>query len=415
MKKIIIISYFYPPANFVGGDRIASWAKYLHESGIYPIIITRKWNLNQTELTDIIENNKLEIEYNQTHEVHRLPYKRTLRDYLSNYRILKPFQKFLTLFELIFSNIIIKALPYSNIYFHAKKVLKNNDDLKVVIVSGRPFQSFFIGHKLKKKFPYLYWIPDYRDEWTTHQNIKSLNVTASIMRQFERKSELKWTSNASMFISVSENWVLSIGGYIKKKGLVIMNGYDPLEHVIEKKNSSSLIIDFIGTLYSNQNIELILDAAILINNESIKFRFIGIEMNSGQIDRLKRYKSLDIEIHPRIDKNKLDKFIEYSDVFILSGFDGVSGWYPVKLFDYYNWNRPILLCPSDNDVIERFINETNSGFIANNKEECINILNQLIEIKKGTLNPNIQQNSVGNKYTRQTQAQKLGESLLAIY
>ena len=62
MKKVLIISYFYPPANFVGGQRTAAWAKYLHEYGYYPIIITRHWNEGQTDLVDKVKNNKLEIE-----------------------------------------------------------------------------------------------------------------------------------------------------------------------------------------------------------------------------------------------------------------------------------------------------------------------------------------------------------------
>ena len=52
MKKLLIISYFYPPANFVGAQRTAAWAKYLHEYGYYPIIITRQWNEGQTDLVD---------------------------------------------------------------------------------------------------------------------------------------------------------------------------------------------------------------------------------------------------------------------------------------------------------------------------------------------------------------------------
>ena len=114
MKKILIISYFYPPANFVGAQRTAAWAKYLHEFGYYPIIITRQWNNGQTDLIDKQENNKLAIEYNKTHEVHRLPYKRILRDKLSNFPLLKPLQKALTLKELIFSNWSIDSLPFAN-------------------------------------------------------------------------------------------------------------------------------------------------------------------------------------------------------------------------------------------------------------------------------------------------------------
>ena len=61
MKKILLISYFYPPANFVGVQLTAAWAKYLHEYGYYPIIITRQWNEGQTDLADQLKNSVLKI------------------------------------------------------------------------------------------------------------------------------------------------------------------------------------------------------------------------------------------------------------------------------------------------------------------------------------------------------------------
>ncbi|NRA10934.1 MAG: hypothetical protein HRT57_03140, partial [Crocinitomicaceae bacterium] len=111
MKKVLIISYFYPPANFVGGERTAAWAKHLADNDIYPIIITRQWNDNQKDLTDHVLENDLQIEKFDHCEIIRLPFKKSLRDRLSKYPWLKPLQKALTLKELIFSNFFISSLP----------------------------------------------------------------------------------------------------------------------------------------------------------------------------------------------------------------------------------------------------------------------------------------------------------------
>ncbi|MFM7666825.1 MAG: glycosyl transferase family 1, partial [Bacteroidota bacterium] len=43
MKKVLIISYFFPPCNLTASNRIAGWKKHLPEFGIYPIIVTRNW------------------------------------------------------------------------------------------------------------------------------------------------------------------------------------------------------------------------------------------------------------------------------------------------------------------------------------------------------------------------------------
>lgn len=44
MKKVLILAYDFPPYVSVGGLRPYSWYKYLHQSDVYPIVITRQWN-----------------------------------------------------------------------------------------------------------------------------------------------------------------------------------------------------------------------------------------------------------------------------------------------------------------------------------------------------------------------------------
>ena len=64
MKKVVILSYFFPPANFVGAERTAFWAKYLKEFDIYPIIITRCWNDNETDVFSQLKSNNYKREKN---------------------------------------------------------------------------------------------------------------------------------------------------------------------------------------------------------------------------------------------------------------------------------------------------------------------------------------------------------------
>ena len=388
MKKILIISYFFPPSTFVGGERTAAWAQHLSESGIYPIIITRNWNDNQKDLVDQLDTNEYSIEKTDKYEIHVMPYKRSLRDRLSNYKWLSVFQKALTLKELIFSNFFIKSLPYYNFYTKAKKIILDDPEIKTVIASGRPFQSFFIGHELKKSFPEIKWIPDYRDEWTTHKHIETEGVLKKSINRLEQKSERKWTSNADFFICVSENWVNSIQGLINIKGETIHNGYNKLTPITSRvSDSKQLIITYAGTLYESQNIELIVDAcAQLINSgNDIVFQFIGTSISSQRKSLLKeRIKEFEQQFRfiDRMPKYQLEEYLALSDILMLTGFDNIKGWYPVKLFEYYASSKPILLYPSDNDVMEEFITKSNSGFVAKNNTECLRILRSCIKNKQ---------------------------------
>ena len=42
MKKILIISYFFPPCNLTASQRVSSWAKYLNKSGYYFLDIPKE-------------------------------------------------------------------------------------------------------------------------------------------------------------------------------------------------------------------------------------------------------------------------------------------------------------------------------------------------------------------------------------
>ncbi|MEN9303854.1 MAG: hypothetical protein RL264_2283 [Bacteroidota bacterium] len=420
MKKVLIISYFFPPSNFVGAERTFSWAQNLHKNNIYPVIVTRCWNDGQKDIVDKVEENVHKIEKNEFYEVHYLPYNQSLRDKLSDYPSLKVFQKALSLIELIFSNFVLRLIPYNNLYFYSKELLRQDKDIKIVIASGRPFQSFYFGYLLKKQFP-IKWIPDYRDEWNTHQNN---DFTKSFIHKFisklEAKSELKWTSNADAFISVSDYWVNQISNFIDKDGVVIMNGYNKLNPLKNSNQEPKLKIVYAGTLYESQKIELFIDSCKSISKmpeytDAIEVTFIGIELQAGTHSKiLKLISGFEhvFRVLPRLPKNELNTNLENSDVLLMTGFENVKGWYPVKLFEYFATNKPILLFPSDRDVIENFIIDTGSGFVVNTVEEGKELLVNWIQNKRNNIPISLTRNDEKREFfSRSYQNNLLGEFL----
>ena len=270
MKKVLIISYFFPPANFAGCYRIASWSKHLHKFGYYPIIVTRCWNENQTETTDDVANNTFQHEKYDTHEVYRLPYHSNLRDRLHNkygnskYVLLR---KLLTLLELIFQNFSNSAIPYHNLYDFAKGLLIKETDIKTVIVSGRPFQLFKFGDMLHRATG-IKWIADYRDEWNTHQWLLDESTSKEMIRAVESRSEKKWLRTASLFTTCSENWVATIGAYVGRPGRVVLNGYEDNLLTASQNDANSDVFTIVhnGTMYSSQPIEIFLNGYIKFIN-----------------------------------------------------------------------------------------------------------------------------------------------------
>lgn len=420
MKKVLIISYFFPPSNFVGAERIDWWAKNLYKYNIYPIIVTRQWNPGQKDIVDKVKDNEYVFERFEHYEVHRLPFNRSLRDKCSDYAFFRPIRKVLSLLEVVFSNLFLFAISYKNLYFFSRKLLKENPDLKTLIISGSPYEQFIFGYKLKNEFS-LKWIADYRDEWTTNPDCEGeRGLIAKLVGKIQKRAEVNWLSNADYFITVSEHWKNSIAGLIQRPGIVIKNGFNSYNPIATKTISNKLVIVYAGTFYASQKIEFFVDACIKINQieqfkDKIRVEFIGTETLIGAHQHLvnltKKNKTL-FNFYERLSKTELNDHLERADVLLLTGFENVKGWYPVKLFEYFATKKPILLFPSDKDVMEEFIVETESGFIANSLDEGINTIKNMLERKLKGNTIEIHSNSkAGEKYSRAYQTKLLGDFL----
>ena len=420
MKKILIIAYFFPPANFVGGDRIAAWAKYLHKLGYFPTIVTRNWNDGQKDLTGRIEDNTLKHDVFETYEVYRLPYKRTLRDKLNSYpnSIIASFlRRFLSFLELFIQNFSMLAIPYANFYDFSLDLIKQGD-YKCLIASGRPFQLFSIASKLKKRTG-IPWIADYRDEWNTFQNKNNDSFLLGMIHNLEAKSELSWTSNADLFITVSESWKENIQKVIRKNGFVVMNGFDTKPSsasAVLSNDFGKLEISYIGTLYSYQPIEFFIQSMKELilrskNGIKIKVNFIGLNIMPEQEQRvsnlIKGFEDY-FFLYDRMPKIEMQQFYENADFLLATSFDEIKGWYPVKIFEYAASGKPILLCPSDNDVLANFVKETNTGVSFNKTSELIDFLSKVIlkKTKNEMFELKLNLNSL-ETYSRENQTKEL--------
>ena len=281
----------------------------------------------------------------------------------------------------------MQSIHYNNFYHFAKRLLKTDDNIIAVITSGRPFQLFHIGYELKKEFKKIKWIPDYRDEWTTRKTRVKEGILNKFIFNLELRSETKWTSKASFFTTVSNEWKNNISSLINKQGFVVKNGYNSILD-FQKNKQNKLSIAYLGTLYPYQEINPIIDTIIEIHTKhkyEIEMKFIGIstvpEMEIKISTKIKNHHHL-FKIIPRISGLQLHEELKNIDIGYLTAYNNLSGCIPVKLYDYISYKIPMVLYPSDNDVMEHLIEKANLGYVINNKKELYNILISLILTKK---------------------------------
>lgn len=426
MKKILIISYFFPPCNLTASQRIAGWATYLSDFGYYPIIVTRNWDIpiNSAEDASISTGTEIIHDKNDKREVYYLPFIAGKRDEIfSKYKGNKFFQKIskiITFKELLLESFTNSVIPSANMYEFSRDLIKNDSSIKALLISAKPYIHFKFGYQLNKEFG-IKWIADYRDDWNTSELELKKGFLMKIIEKIQIKSEKKWLKSTACVTSVSKIYADKIGQFVEKDGFVLLNGYDGIDSskiIIDDSNSFKILYN--GSLYRTQPIEILLNAVkrIISNNKTcmeIQLYFPGLSFHKAQekrvLDFMKGYEN-NVHITNRISKVEVIQMQQNSDLLIMISHEGYKGVPSSKLYEYVGLKKHILLFPNDHDIVEETLINTGLGVICDNEEDIYLNIEELLFQKQSGIHtiPNLNQEMI-NFYSRKNQTAELAKLL----
>jgi glycosyltransferase involved in cell wall biosynthesis len=404
LKKIVIISYFFPPGK-TPGNRALSWFKFFSNFGIYPIILTKAHEDNagvtKFENGEVHRINSAPI-FSENSFSSKLPsiarivyYKiYSITIWLSKYD--KTFQDF-------------------NNYFFDK--LSNECDY--LLITGSPFNLFKIGYNYVNRENGK-WIADYRDLWNSSEMPRHFDsFIEKLYRKFiALKIEKKWVNSAFHVTTVSDHLGHKLRMITSNKVSVIENGFFEEEHqnFIRSEKENELTFVYVGTIYKTQQIDLCLNAindAFERESAKGKFIFIGSSFNRKLKTVIDNWDSPHLEIisYPRLLKRECIKIQSKCHIGIMSSY-GVKGIPASKLYEFLGLRQPVLLFPSDNDIIEETLNKANLGYCFSSYDEAVEGIQQIIttfssekEIRK---TPNVE---FINTFSRKNLAKKYLEKV----
>jgi hypothetical protein len=397
MKKILILSYFFTPCSLTASNRVTGFAKHLNSFGIYPVIITRNWDLAINTPEDVLKSTEQNVIHKifKTHEVYYLPYKSSIRDRIflsSKNSFLKKYtSKLLTILTTVFELVSNRFIPYANFYDFTLDYLKKNKDIKALFTSANPFIQFKFCYLLHKKTG-IPWIADYRDAWTTNKMAVQVRGINKALYFLQSKFEKKWCSTAAFFTTVSDNYVEQIGSFLKIPGYTILNGYDEKGTSSEFSNTADFHIVHNGTLYYNQPIEDIIQIIIDNNNkkgDKIHIHFPGLAFDPKQTKRVQQtMKGFEEYLHITqwIPKEEVLDLQNNADLLLMLSYTGFKGIPSSKLYEYIGLQKNILHYPNDKDVIEQILNDTQLGINCSTIDEVKESIEKIMWYKKQNLN-----------------------------
>ncbi len=428
MEKVLIITYYFPPCNLTPSQRVLSWAKYFNDFGLYPVIITRKWEREVKELKDMSFPTTQAVQHlkKQNYEVYYVPFKGQTKDKLfakhgeNKYKYLR---KALSFSELIGENFSNQFIAYSNIYTKAYEVAQK-ENIKKLLITGSPFNLFRFGYLLNKKLG-VKWIADYRDAWTTsYIHSEKRNKLFKVVDKLHRRSEKKWVSSASKITSVSPELAKSINQLTKVPSETVFNGfeYDDFENLSTQKKYDQFTVTYIGTLYDKQPIELFLDAFKKLVEEtgdkSIRFFCPGLDFFSSQKNRviahLGNLKDC-FESTPRIPRKEILEIELKSHALLYVAWQGLKGIVPSKIYEYLPTGTPVIVAPTDFSVVHNIMEKSKAGISTNKVEEIYCYLKDLYDnFKEGSSVYYDPKRDNIKAFSRYEQARKIAKTIKSI-
>lgn len=422
MKKVLILSYYFPPCNLTPSERIYSWAKYLHETGYYPIIVTRNWDFEIKGFSDELKSSGTDEKFEkfENYEVWYMPYKQSYKESLFTQKnklpkkILYLVLSFIATISQIFT---FRNSPLRPIYLKANELLQNDKKIDKILVSAYPYALFKFAYLLHKKFK-IKWIADYRDDWTSNEILNKSNIHRffNFLNSFNEK---KWLSTAACFTTVSDFYVEKIKHVIGNvPGYCIQNGFmkENYQNLNAEDKFDKFTITYVGSLYYTQPIEIFLEGVKLFieTNQPKSFQviFVGLKNNVEAYQRvlsqITGYNNFFV-FTERISKQEAISIQHKSNLLLICTHTNMKGTPGSKLYEYIALKKLVLITPGDQDIVEATLQKTNQALIATSSNEVADVILRNY-LNPDTSNEIVKMNEI-EKYDRYFQAKLLGNIL----
>lgn len=367
--KVLIITYYWPPAGGSGVQRWLYFVKYLREYGIEPVVFT-------------VENPSYPI-FDESLEAHIPTNVEVIRQKIwePNTILSKKNKKTGAGFLQQNPSIIQKIAHYIRANFFipdarkfwikpAVKKLTNYLDKNPVdwiITTGPPHSVHLIGNTLQQKTS-IKWLADFRDPWTEIDYFHQLPLTKNSLKKHQTL-EKEVLSNADI--------VTVVGKSMQEKYLrfnenckVITNGFDSNSNQEEFATlDTTFSLTHIGMLNADRNPLIFWKTIRALLDKNPEFeRKLQINLIGNVADA----------VLASIKKYKLEKYIHYTNyishdsviehqkksqvlLLFINQVPSAKGIITGKVFEYLQAKRPILaIAPTDGDLAD-IIEKTKSG------------------------------------------------------
>jgi len=362
-RRLLLVSYYFPPIAGSGVFRPLRMAKYLGRHG-WDVTV-----LSVSENTRAPKDPSLLREIPPQLRVERVP-------------SAEPRALLIALNKLGLRGLVRRVEPWLMlpddqrgwVPFAARRATQLARELRfdAVVTTSAPYSAHLVGQRLKRRTG-IPWIADFRDEWTTNPYLRDRYPTQWHLK-FNRSLEREVLREADRVVCVSRPWLDALHDLVPKlpgnKFVVLPNGYDG-EHFRDEAPVAPdrFRIVYTGMFYGPRSPTPFLEALDLVRQrqripaDEIEVVFMGRSGWSDSVaDESSRCSVRIVEQRPYFESLKVLR--EAAVLLLVIPREGGSGNHTGKLFPYLASGRPILATAPEPNVAAELIRESRSGVVA---------------------------------------------------
>ncbi|WP_289666135.1 glycosyltransferase family 4 protein [Flavobacterium panacagri] len=421
-KKLLIITYYFPPAGGPGVQRWLKFVKYLPEFDVQPIVYVPEnptYPIVDEGLVSEISD-KVIVLKNKIWEPYQLASvfsKNKTKKISSGIFPQKKKQTFLDkTFLWVRGNLFIPDARVfwvkPSVAYLEKYIQENNID--TIVTSGPPHSLHLIGLELQKKLN-VKWFADFRDPWTTIGYHKALRLS-SYAEKKHKNLEHKVLNAADEIIVTSKTTKAEFEVITNRPITVITNGYD-VETVEKQTLDRKFTLAHIGSFLSDRNPTFLWEVLVELLQEVPEFKshleikLIGA-VSQEVLDAIKEHQLNDhLNLVGYVSHKEAVAHQKKTQVLLLIEINSedTKSIIPGKLFEYMVSNRPIIAIGPQGSDFADIVTQTNTGVFFDYSEKA-KLKSVILDFFNQFLEGNLQAYGIGlQQYSRKNLTKQLAQ------
>jgi glycosyltransferase involved in cell wall biosynthesis len=386
-RKLLIVTYYWPPAGGSGVQRWLKFVKYLHRAGWEPYVFTPENPYvavhDESLLSDVPASVKvirfpIWEPYGWFQRLARLTGGKAVahQDFIGTDErgLLKQFSSWVRGNFFIPDARVFWVRPATRFL---DDLIKSND-IRTIVTTGPPHSLHLIGLKLKRLQPSIRWIADFRDPWSDWDLLDTLSLT-SWARRRHRVLERRVLVNADKVITIAPYHVMRLESLGGRKVELITNGFDreDFERSVHKRTDKFTIRHIGGIDQLRDPRPLVSALGSLVEHDpemanTLQLDFVG-SVNSNFIAYVERepvVSKFTRFFGQRTHEEVLELYKTTDLQLLVLAHTAISpGNLPGKFFEYLASGNPILALGPPSGDAGRVLNETGAGKIFDPEEQ----------------------------------------------